>query len=302
MMSKLSSCIATVPMRALYFTVAAAIISYISIAELMAEGHLNDVLKVCSDPHMLPFSNQEKQGYENKIAELLGDKLGKKVEYTFFPQRIGFIRNTLRSELDGGGYKCDLVVTVPDGFELAATTKPYYASTWVLVYAKGRGYDAIKESKNLQQFVTDNKLKPRIGITDKGPGQLWVFYQGMMPYMQPYQGQTGDLKKHPGHEMIKDIVANKLDMAVLWGPIAGYYSKEYKNRQELVVLPLEDSTEINREMIFSYNISMAVRHGEAAWKNQLNELIEEHQEEITEILQDYNIPMVPIRDTVIDDD
>ncbi len=260
-------------------------------------------LKVCADPHMLPFSNIGKQGYENKIAELFGQELGMEVQYSFFPQRMGFIRNTLRAQLEEGtGYKCDLVITVPDGFELASTTIPYYASTWVLVYARGRGYDELKDAEQLSELVSRKQLAPRIGATDRGPGQLWVFYQDMMGFVVPYQGHTGDVKKSPAYVMLKDIMDGKLDMAVVWGPFAGYYAQQYRDQQELVILPLEDDVKTNRQMIFSYNLSMAVRHGEEQWKQVINELIEKNRDKIHKILAQYNIPMVPLRKTIRQDD
>src|SRR6267378_5084166 len=98
------------------------------------------VLRVCEDPNNLPFSNRAGEGFENKLAELLARELGWTLEYTWFPQRMGFIRNTLRGrEPNSGRFKCDLVLGVPVGFELAATTKPYYRSTYALAYAKGKG-------------------------------------------------------------------------------------------------------------------------------------------------------------------
>ena len=250
-------------------------------------------LKVCADPYMLPFSNQDLLGYENKIAALFAEELGLQVKYEFFPQRIGFIRNTLRAESEQGkGYKCDLVISLPSGFELAATTKPYYTSTYMLVFAKGSGVDEVTEPEMLVQTIKDKDLKFKIGVSDKGPGQLWVFYQELMEYMTPYQGQPGNPKVDPGHELIKDIVDGKIDAAVIWGPTAGYYAEKYKDKKELVLLPLKDDTKKNREMKFSYSISMAVRHGEKEWKNTIDGLIDKNRDKIRQILMEYGVPVV----------
>ena len=118
-------------------------ILFISISTAQADVD-EKYLKVCADPYMLPFSNKDGEGYENKIAELFAKKLDRELKYAFFPQRMGFIRNTLKAEDENGpGFKCDLVMSVPSNFELAAATDPYFTSTYVLVYAKGRKLDSI---------------------------------------------------------------------------------------------------------------------------------------------------------------
>lgn len=252
-----------------------------------------EYLKVCADPYMLPMSNHKEEGYENKIAELLAKKLGLKLKYEFFPQRMGFIRNTLRAESeDSPGYKCDLVINVPSSFELAATTDPYYTTTYVLVYAKGRKLDAVTEAKMLTKVVEENNIKVKIGVTDRGPGQLWVFYHNLMGYIRPYQGHPGNVKNDPGHTLVKDIVAGEIDAAVVWGPTAGYYAKKYKDKAELVLLPVKDDVKKNREMRFAFSNSMAVRYGEKAWKEKINKVIKENKAEIEKILMDYGVPLV----------
>jgi mxaJ protein len=252
-----------------------------------------EYLKVCADPYMLPMSNEKQEGFENKIAELLADKLGLKLKYEFFPQRMGFIRNTLRAESeDSVGYKCDLVINVPSSFDLAATTDPYYTTTYVLAFAKGRGLDDLTEAEMLGEFVNEKELDIKIGLVDRGPGQLWVFYQNLMSKMTPYQGHPGDPKSDPGHTLIKDIAEGKIDAAVIWGPTAGYYAKKYKDVAELVLLPVKDDTKRNREMKFSYSISMAVRYGEKAWKEKINTIVKENKTEIDKILTDFGVPLV----------
>ncbi len=251
-------------------------------------------LKVCADPFMLPFSNNEEQGYENKIAELFAEKMGVELEYVWFPQRIGFIRNTLKKEEPAGSgkYACDLVITVPSSFELAATTKPYYTTSYVLVYKKGRGLDGLTDPQKFSEYTNEHKPHIKFGVTDRGPAQLWAFYQGMMSsdHMIPYQGQPGDAKTHPGKRMMDDIVSEKIDAAVIWGPTAGYYAKQYKGDSEFVLLPLPDDKR-NREMKYTYSMSMAVRYGEKEWKEKINQLIDENRKEIRQILEDFGVPL-----------
>ena len=260
---------------------------------VLADGHLPDqeYFKVCADPYMLPMSNQNGEGYENKIAELLANKLGLKLKYEFFPQRIGFIRNTLRAESDSGlGYKCDIVINVPSGFELAATTEPYYTTSYALIFAKGGKLDSVTDPSMLLDAVKASKEKVKIGLSDVGAAQLWVFYNGLMSYITPYQGQPGNPKANPAKTLIDDIVAGKIDATVVMGQSAGYWAKQYKDKTELVVLPIKDDPE--RKIRLSYSFSMAVRYREKAWKETINKLIKENQAEIEDILIDYNIPLI----------
>ena len=260
---------------------------------VLADDHLPDpeYFKVCADPYMLPMSNQEGEGYENKIAELLANKLGLKLKYEFFPQRIGFIRNTLRAESDSGlGYKCDIVINVPSSFELAATTEPYYTTSYALIFAKGGKLDSVTDPSMLLDAVKASKEKVKIGLSDVGAAQLWVFYNGLMSYITPYQGQPGNPKANPAKTLIDDIVAGKIDATVVMGQSAGYWAKQYKDKTELVVLPLKDIPA--RKIRLSYSFSMAVRYGEKKWKETINKLIKENQAEIEDILIDYNIPLI----------
>ena len=258
----------------------------------IANDHLPDseYFKVCADPYMLPMSNSNEEGYENKIAELLAAKLGLKVKYEFFPQRIGFIRNTLRAEATGKGYKCDIVMNVPSSFELADTTEPYYTTSYALIYAKGRNLDQVTDPSMLLEVAKTSKEKIKIGLSDVGAAQLWVFKNGLMSYMTPYQGQPGDPKANPAKKMIDEIVAGNIDATVVMGQSAGYWAKQYSDQIELVVLPLKDNPEQKLRLTFSF--SMAVRYREKEWKQTIDRLIKENKTEIENILIDYNIPLV----------
>jgi len=257
-----------------------------------AEADQQKVLKVCADPYMLPFSNKEEQGYENHIADLFAKKLGAKLEYTWFPQRLGFIRNTLRKEVGTSGeYACDLVITAPEKFDLAATTEPYYTTSYMLVYVKGRGLDEITDPQTLGKFMEEKKPDLKFGLADQGPAQLWVFYEGLMSNMVPFQGQPGDPKVSPGQQMIDELIAGNIDVTIIWGPTAGYFAKTYKDKAELVLLPLKDDPK-NPEMKFIYKMAMAVRFGEKEWKEKINQLIKDNQQEIHKILTDYGIPLI----------
>lgn len=257
-------------------------------------------LRVCADPYMLPFSNREEGGFENRIAELFAKELGVPLKYEWFPQRIGFIRNTLRAERGGGKFKCDLVISVPESFDLADTTEPYYTSTYALVYARGRNLDEVDEPSKLSEAVKRNN-SIRIGLTDRGPAQLWVFRNGLMGNIRPYMGQPGDPKVNPGEQMIKEIVAGNIDAAIIWGPTAGYFAKQLNNEVELAVLPLHDDPS-KPDIRFEFSMAMAVRYGENEWKKRVDRFIKDNQSKINAILVDYGIPLLPLKKSVARDD
>ena len=260
------------------------------------------VLKVCADPYMLPFSNLKEQGFENRIAELFAEKLGVELQYEFFPQRIGFIRNTLRAESESGtGYKCDLVMSAPVNFERAAATNPYYTSSYALVLAKGRGMDDVTSPEMLVDKVKNGGLKIKFGVTDRGQDQFWVFRHGLMRSIVPYQGQPGDPEEYPGKTLTEDLLEGKIDAAIIWGPIIGYFSRTMEGGEDLIILPLGDDP-TTPYLKFSFTVAMAVRHGEQEWRDKVNQLIAENQAEMNAIMESYGVPLLPIEKIEIRDD
>ena len=134
-----------------------------------------DKFKVCSDPLNPPYSEKNGSGFENKIAELFAKELNQTVEYTWFPQRIGFIRNTLTANLpDSDQYKCDVIMGVPAGYDRTLTTKPYYQSTYTLLIAKNRGWDDISSAAQVAELDDEHREKLRIAMFDRGPGTTWL--------------------------------------------------------------------------------------------------------------------------------
>ncbi len=245
-------------------------------------------LKVCADPYSLPSSNKEQQGFENKIAQLFAGDLKLPLEYTWFPQRIGFIRNTLRNnDAADRRYKCDIVMGVPANFELAATTKPYYRSTWTMVYVKGRGWDDIKSQEDLVKLPVERKKALRIGLFDRSPAAMWLIKNNMMENIIPYQIMSGDARAYPGEIIEKDLVSDKINLAFVWGPIAGYFAKRVQS-PEVVVIPMRSEPGIK----FDFSIAMAVRFGEKDWKQQVQALIDKHREQIRAILAEYSVPLL----------
>jgi mxaJ protein len=247
-------------------------------------------LRVCADPFNLPMSNREGEGYENRIAELFGKRLSLPVVYEWFPQRIGFIRNTLRNnETEDGSYKCDLVMGVIENFELAATTRPYLRSSWALVYVKGRGLDFIQGQDDLKNLSDEQKAGLRIGVWDRGPGTDFVFQNGLMEQAIPFQSMSGDARENPGKIIERDLVEDRINLTFVWGPIAGYYAKQIKDH-EVVVIPMRNEPGLK----FDFQIAMAVRFGEKAWKAQIDQLVADNQADIDAILGDFGVPMLPL--------
>ncbi len=251
---------------------------------------LRAALKVCAPPFSLPMSEKDGSGYENKIAALLADQLKLPLLYTWFPQRMGFVRATLKNnETDDGSYKCDLVIGVVDNFELAATSRPYLRSTWAMVYVKGRGLDFIKTQDDLKKLTEAQKKLLKIGIWDQGPTTEWVYNLGLMDNATPFPIMSGDARQGPGHIIEDELIAGKVNLTFAWGPIAGYLAKKI-TAQQLVVIPLNNDHGVK----FDFQIAMAVRHGDGAWLHQINDLIATNQPKIERILDDYGVPRLPL--------
>jgi quinoprotein dehydrogenase-associated probable ABC transporter substrate-binding protein len=242
------------------------------------------VLRVCADPNNLPFSNDRGEGFENKIAELLARDLNERVEYTWWAQRRGFFRNTLKSGV------CDVVIGVPSGFEMALTTKPYYRSTYVFLYRKDRGLKV--------NSLDDPILKTvRIGVQmigDDFSNAPPAHALSRRNIIQNVRGYTlyGDYSQHDPPARIVDAVAKgDVDVAVVWGPLAGYFAKQ--SRVPLEVVPV--SPQIDQPfMPFVFDISMGVRRGDQDLKDQVEQVMERRRGEINRILEEYRVPRVDI--------
>lgn len=248
---------------------------------------LPNALRVCIDPSNLPFSNTSGEGIENKIAELFGAKLGLKVEYYAFPQRMGFIRNTLRYRLPGEDYKCDIVLGVPAGYDMVSATRPYYRSTYALVFPKGKALDRVRSGPELFDVPNDTQKKLRIGVYDKSPAATWLARHGWEDQAHIYPMLSPNPEQYPGEIIERDLAKGAIDAAIVWGPIAGFYAKRVKS-PELVVIPLKSEPGIR----FDYEMAMGVRYGEPAWKATIEKLIAENQLALTSILRDYNVPLI----------
>ena len=249
----------------------------------------------CIDPANLPFANDKGEGFENRIAELFAGKLGLPVQSYSFPQRMGFIRNTLRYKLPGQDFRCDIVMGVPADYDQAWSTSPYYRSTYALVYPKGKGLDQVRSGSDLFALPAELRNKLTIGIYDKSPASAWLTKHGMEAQAKPYQMLSPDPDQYPGSIIDKDLAQGKIDAAIVWGPIAGYYAKRVTN-VGLVVIPLKSEPGVK----FDYEIAMGVRYGEREWKATVEKLIAGNQPAITAILRDYGVPLVNERGELVE--
>ncbi len=256
---------------------------------LVAGSHVRRVnqageFRVCADPNNLPYSNRRQEGFENKIAELIAAELDATVSYTWWPQRRGFIRNTLRERT------CDVVMGVPSSYELVLTTKPYYRSTYVFLYRKDSGLEI--------QSLDDPILREiKIGVhvigedyTNSPPAHAL----GKRDIVNNVVGYSvyGDYDEENPPAAIVDAVANgEVDVAIVWGPIAGFFSK--RKPVELELVPVTPAIDLPF-LPFVYDISMGVRRDEEgeALKVELEEILKRKATEVRKILQDYGVPIV----------
>ena len=233
------------------------------------------VLRVCADPRDLPFSNEAGEGFENKIAELLAQKLGKTLAYEFYPGATGFVRNTLNA------HRCDVIMGMPQGDDIVQGTNPYYRTTYSLVSRQGSGLENVD---SLEDPLLQNK---RIGIVAGTPPATNLAVNGLLGNIKSYPLVVDTRVDAPTSTMMGDLEGDRIDVAILWGPIAGYLAKNAKIPVKVTPLVKETS---GQRMI--YRIGMGVRHSDQEWKRLLNKLIAENQAEITHILTTYGVPLL----------
>jgi quinoprotein dehydrogenase-associated probable ABC transporter substrate-binding protein len=236
-------------------------------------------LRVCADPANMPFSNEKGQGFENKIAELLASKLGVPVVYTWFPQAIGFVRNTL------GARKCDVIIGFPQGDELVQNTNAYYRSAYALVTRADSPLASV-------ETLEDPRLQGKsIGVIARTPPATSMAANGLLGTAKPFQLVVDRRYSSPAEEMVAAIIDGDLDAGVLWGPLGGYYAKH--SAVPLSVVPLTKETKGPR---MAFRITMGIRSGEPDWKHQLNDFIAANQNEINAILLDFGVPILTEND------
>lgn len=245
-------------------------------------------LRVCQDPNNMPFSNLKGEGIENKLAELFGKAMGLPVTYFSFPQRLAFVRNTLRYKLPGEDFRCDIIMGMPvGGGGGAQVTKPLYRSAYTLVFAKGKGMDQVKSSADFLALDRALLNKLRIGVYDKSPGSDWLSRHQLTDQGVPYPIMNPDPAQYPGEIIERDLASGKLDVAIVWGPIGGYFAQRVKS-PELMVVPMKSEPGVR----LSFEMGIGLRYGEREFKQQIEGLIDSQRAGIDAILKEYGVPVV----------
>jgi quinoprotein dehydrogenase-associated probable ABC transporter substrate-binding protein len=243
------------------------------------------VLRVCADPNNLPFSTEKGDGFENKLAELFADKLGKRLFYSWYPQATGFVRNTLAA------HKCDVIMGAPQGDDLVQVTNPYYHSAYALVFKGDHGLEGA-------DILSDPRLKgKRIGVVAGTPPGNNMAANGLMANAKPYPLVIDTRVDSSAAAMMHDLSTGDIDAGVLWGPMAGYYARQASS--PMIVVPLLKETTGPR---LDYRIGMGVRYADQEWKRLLNRMIGENQAAINKLLLSFGVPLLDDSNRAITED
>jgi len=247
-----------------------------------AEATLTRELRVCADPNNLPFSNRKLEGFENRIAELVARDMNARVSYTWWPQRRGFIRHTLNASA------CDVVIGVPASFDIAAVTDPYYRSSYVFV---------TRSDRNLAiESLDDTSLQTlRIGVQlvgDDGantPPVHALTRRGISGNLKGYLVYGDYRSARPGARIVEAVASGEIDVAIVWGPIAGYFAQSQPVALDIVPV----SPQIDPPfMPLVFDMAMGVRRQDTTLRMALDSILSRRRSAITSILDEYRVPRV----------
>jgi mxaJ protein len=240
------------------------------------------LIRVCADPDNMPSSNDKGEGYENKIAELVAKELKSKLSYVWYPTRRGYFRIL-------NGMYCDMAVEAPAGLDMAGATKPYFRSGYVFVTRKGSGLE------NINSLADPRLKKAKIGVntyTSDGvnsPPAMALSRYGVVGNLTGYNTFYSDQARP--EDIIKGVTNKDVDIAIAWGPLAGYFAKQSAVPLVLNPLPARDSLS---DIPLQYNIGIAVRRRDKEFRDSLQAVLDRRRPEIEGILKQYNVPLLPI--------
>jgi quinoprotein dehydrogenase-associated probable ABC transporter substrate-binding protein len=236
-------------------------------------------LRVCADPNNLPFSNEAREGFENKVVDLIAQDLGATVAYTWWAQRRGFVRNTLKAGL------CDLVPGTPSNIEMMRTTRPYYRSVYVFVTRA----DAPAVTSLDDPALREGKVGVHL-IGDDGfntPPAHALSRRGIVETVRGYSIYGDYAKPNPPARIVEAVASGEIDVAVVWGPFAGYFAP--RQAVALRVTPVEPQVDAPR-LPMSFDIAMGVRRGDEAFRQEIDAILARRRPEIDAILAAYGVP------------
>jgi mxaJ protein len=240
------------------------------------------LIRVCADPDNLPSSNDKGEGYENKIAELIAKELNSKLSYVWYPTRRGYFRII-------NGMYCDMAVEAPAGLDLAGVTTPYFRSGYVFVTRQGSGLEDVRT-------LADPRLKRlKIGVNiftsdgENSPPAMALSRYGVVGNLTGYSTFFSDQVRP--EDIIKGVEKKDVDLAIAWGPVAGYYAKQSSVPLTLTPLPARDSLS---DFPFQYNMGIAVRRRDKEFRDSLQAVLERKRPEIDAILKQFNVPVMPV--------
>jgi mxaJ protein len=249
------------------------------------------VLRVCADPDNMPLSNQKGEGYEQKIAQLIAKDWNSKIEYAWWPVRRGFFSRALN------GRYCDVAIQAPAGLDMAGVTKPYFRSGYVFVTRKDSGL-------NLKSLADPRLKKLKIGINllnsdaENTPPAMALSQYGVVGNLVGFTTFYSDSARP--EDIVYAVAKKDVDVAIVWGPLAGYFARKSPVPLSLQALPERDS--LTPAFPYQYNIGMGVRRRDRALRDSLQIVLERRAPEIQAILKQYGVPVFPVKQEGDDDD
>ncbi len=239
-------------------------------------GHVNP-LRVCGDPNNLPFSNKQSEGFENKIAEVIAKELKIDLTYFWWPHQHGLVRRALKPGL------CDVMISIPQGWDRVLWTRPYYRSAYAIVYRKDRGLQI--------SSLDDPILKQlKIGVHINTPPAEALANRGVTTNIVGYSPYYDSLTERRD-KILQDLIAGEIDVVIDWGPMVGHFVKRFNGSTPLELVLLQGGEPGSP---FTFEFSMGVKEGNTALKAELEQAISKRRAEIGKILEEYGVPVLPL--------
>lgn len=268
----------------LSFTGTTALLSaFLSVpaAPARAADDAPSAFRVCADPNNLPFSNRRQEGFENELAEMLARELGLSVAYTWWPQRRGFLRNTLNAG------RCDVVMGIPAAVEMVLTTRPYYRSSYAFVYPADAAYTLHSLDDKVLRGLTIGVHLIGDDYTNSPPAHA-LSARGLVDNVVGYSVFGNYAEESPPGQIVEAVAAREIDVAIVWGPIAGYFAQRHAGALQVVPVETPAGSEASS---FAYDIALGVRRGDEALQRTLDDVLASQALAIRALLTDYGVPL-----------